>query len=658
MLRTPANKAGKSPKEKDNERAGPSQAKPPTKQNNPLHRTMEEPNPELDKGRTGPSPSSPSKIETSKVRKSIERIELEAEVHAETMRPRKPRTAAAMKPATAVKETDSSPPVKKDKSPQQLSTPLKAVPRTTTKGTTTTRHRSALPTPSPLKKPHEYETVHEELGVLEQKFHVHLHKFNNLSNKTKEAIKAVFERVIHIAREKPVVARRNMWEVEQGKDKTEGTNEKGEEEKKNEEKKTGLMIELIEKMTDYSRQMEQNKAEMDRLRQEVSKSEKERKEREGIQGNIGTEEGRQMLKMLEELHKLARRTTPSAAPEPAPAPETENKNINRKTDKGTGRDEAKEVGRKIDELKQIIKEQSCKIDKSGEEYKGLKEKIVTYLEEAPRHLTYASAAAAPPIAPVPVERESALHSIIIESKNEAATSEEVMEEVRGAVKATDGWVTVERVRKTKDRKVILGCRTVEERERVKERLQTASDRLKFEEMKNHDPMVILREVIAIHSDKEIIAALRKQNGSVFHGLEKGDDRMEVKFRRKARNSLMSHVVLRVSPRIYNRMLDGRTLLIDMQRVKVADQSPLIQCSVCLAYGHGRRLCTETVQKCTHCGGPHTRNKCADYLAAEPPKCVNCTAAKLDSTEHNAYSPECAMRRKWEALARAKVQYRC
>lgn len=118
-----------------------------------------------------------------------------------------------------------------------------------------------------------------------------------------------------------------------------------------------------------------------------------------------------------------------------------------------------------------------------------------------------------------------------------------MKQVREAVNVKDGWVTVEKVRKTKDRKVILGCRTVQERDKVKERLQNASTNLKFEEMKNHDPMVILRDVMSSHSDKEILLALRNQNGVIFHGLEGKDDRMEVKFRRKARNSLMSHIVL-------------------------------------------------------------------------------------------------------------------
>ncbi|KAL0821386.1 hypothetical protein ABMA28_004871 [Loxostege sticticalis] len=307
------------------------------------------------------------------------------------------------------------------------------------------------------------------------------------------------------------------------------------------------------------------------------------------------------------------------------------------------------------ELLELVKEQNKKIDRTNEELTRLKQTICSYQETVERHTTYATVAATSPRNPV-AERKSALHSIVIESKDEAATGDDVIKQVREAVNAKDGWVTIERVRKVKDKKVILGCRTVEERERVKERLKGASDRLNVEDMKNHDPMVILRDVITQHTDNDIKTAIRNQNGVVFRGLDGKDDRLEVKFRRKARNPLMNHVVLRVSPMIYNRMLEKGSVHIDMQRVRVADQSPLVQCSMCLAYGHGRRFCKVEVPKCTHCGGPHTRNECADFLAAAPPRCCNCVAAKIENDEHNAFSTECQVRRRWEALARAKVQY--
>ncbi|KAL0809477.1 hypothetical protein ABMA28_011024 [Loxostege sticticalis] len=362
---------------------------------------------------------------------------------------------------------------------------------------------------------------------------------------------------------------------------------------------------------------------------------------------------------VEKLYQLVKEATADTNSSSA-APEKEKKiEISRVIESGRERErqESDNVLPGIDgkELIKLVKEQSKKIDQTNEELTKLKQSICSYQDTIEKQTTYASIAATSTRNPV-VERKSALHSIVIESKDEMATGDDVMKQVREAVNAKDGWVTVERVRKVKDKKVILGCRTVEERERVKERLKGASDRLNVEDMRNHDPMVILRDVMVHHTDNDIKTAIRNQNGVVFRGLDGKDDRLEVKFRRKARNPLMNHVVLRVSPTIYNRMLEKGSVHIDMQRVRVADQSPLVQCSMCLAYGHGRRFCKAETPKCTHCGGPHTRNQCADFLAAEPPKCCNCVAARIDNDEHNVYSTECQVRRRWEALARAKVQY--
>lgn len=148
-----------------------------------------------------------------------------------------------------------------------------------------------------------------------------------------------------------------------------------------------------------------------------------------------------------------------------------------------------------------------------------------------------------------------------------------------------------------------------------------------------------------NNDEEVLRSLRNQNSNVFDGIDSREEDMEIRFRRKTRNPLTSHVVLRVSTKIWNRMLQAEAVLIDLQRVKVEDHSPLIQCLLCLGCGHGRRFCKETIEKCSHCGGQHMKSKCADWLAGVPPVCCNCKSAKLAQTQHNAFSSECAVRRK-------------
>ncbi|CAB3228099.1 unnamed protein product, partial [Arctia plantaginis] len=143
-------------------------------------------------------------------------------------------------------------------------------------------------------------------------------------------------------------------------------------------------------------------------------------------------------------------------------------------------------------------------------------------------------------------QEQTLHSIIIASKDTTESGEEVMGQIREAVNAKEGWVTIDRVRKAKDRKVIVGCRTEKERDKVKERLTSSGRNLIVEEVKNKDPLLVLKEVLKYNTDDDIIQAIRKQNSDLFHDLNKKDDRIEVKYKKKSRNP-HTHHVLRSGP---------------------------------------------------------------------------------------------------------------
>ena len=106
--------------------------------------------------------------------------------------------------------------------------------------------------------------------------------------------------------------------------------------------------------------------------------------------------------------------------------------------------------------------------------------------------TYASVAASETKRVSP--QLTALHSVVVSSRNEIDTGENVLEKINEVVDAKEGLVKVERFRKAKDQKVIIGCSTAAKREKVKERLRLANDRLTFEEVKNKDPLLILRDV--------------------------------------------------------------------------------------------------------------------------------------------------------------------
>lgn len=266
-------------------------------------------------------------------------------------------------------------------------------------------------------------------------------------------------------------------------------------------------------------------------------------------------------------------------------------------------------------------------------------------------ITYATMAAAPkPLA-------SPLPSTIVSSVDDHDSSEDVISKIREAVSAKTSGIRVDRLRKAKDKKVVLGCHTREELAKVAEKLKSGNPTLQMEEKENRDPLVMLRDVLNFNTDEDILGALRKQNDHILGGIPAEDYRASVRYRRKARNPLESHVVLQVSPPVWNRLTATGRIHIDLQRVKVEDQSPLLTCSRCLGYGHGRKSCTKSVDTCSHCAGEHLRSaQCPVWRAGDPPTCRNCQNSNLDRSDHNSFDEACPIRRKWDALARSWVAY--
>ncbi|XP_049886395.1 uncharacterized protein LOC126380848 [Pectinophora gossypiella] len=300
-----------------------------------------------------------------------------------------------------------------------------------------------------------------------------------------------------------------------------------------------------------------------------------------------------------------------------------------------------------------MEEQMALLLENGRKLEELKESIERRNETIAQP-SYASVVAGPP-KQVSSER-TALHSVIITSTDKEETGEEVMDRVRKAINAKEGGIEIDRVRKAKDRKVILGCRTKAERTKVKDKIASAGPNLNVEEVKNKDPLLIFRGVLRIHSDEEMLRALRNQNRDVFQGLDGEDDRIMVKYRRNARNPNTNHVIVTTSPTIWNRVMNKGRVRIDLQTIYAEDQSPLVQCTRCLGYGHGRRFCKETEDLCSHCAGPHLRMDCPQRVVGAEPECRNCIKAGIDNAAHNSFSKECPVRVKWDRLARASVAY--
>lgn len=120
---------------------------------------------------------------------------------------------------------------------------------------------------------------------------------------------------------------------------------------------------------------------------------------------------------------------------------------------------------------------------------------------------------------------SPTYSLIISSENTNDTSGDVIEKIRTVVDAKTSGIKVDRVRKAKDQKVILGCGTKEEAAKVTDKIKCSEARLRVEEAKNRNPLIMLKDVLTCNDDAQILQAIRGQNKGLMQDLQDKDIEM-------------------------------------------------------------------------------------------------------------------------------------
>lgn len=248
------------------------------------------------------------------------------------------------------------------------------------------------------------------------------------------------------------------------------------------------------------------------------------------------------------------------------------------------------------------------------------------------------------------------HAIIVQSTDPTKTGDQVIRTLQDTLDCKRSGITVDRVRKAKDRKVVLYCVDSSGARRVEERIRTDKS-LKVQKASTTNPQVRVVNVLAYHTDTDIVEHLRAQNADVFKDLKEEENVLKVRYRKRARNALQCHPVLEVAPIVHRRLLEKGTVHIGLERRQVVDQSPLVQCPRCLGFGHTAVHCRDKAPTCSYCGGSHPWGDCKDRETGKDPHCKNCERAKTTGAEpHIAFSPNCPQRVIWDKIARSKVSY--
>lgn len=268
------------------------------------------------------------------------------------------------------------------------------------------------------------------------------------------------------------------------------------------------------------------------------------------------------------------------------------------------------------------------------------------LGNAERPHTYAQAVAR--------QAQQVNHTLIVSSSDPKLTSENVIDRIRVALDLKETGAKVDHVRKARNQKVVLSCASREDLKLVKGRV-SLGESLSVQEPRRNNPLVCVKGVLSCYTNEEIVDHLRAQNRQLFKGME-ASETMKVRYRKRARNPHICHPVLEVSPNIWSRLTRAGMVHVGIQRSPLEDQSPLVQCTRCLAYGHSKTFCREKIVLCSHCGGDHTLRDCSGRAEGRPASCINCVRAHREEQTHNAFSDECRERQRWDAMARSRITY--
>ncbi|KAL4702544.1 hypothetical protein ACJJTC_007153 [Scirpophaga incertulas] len=84
---------------------------------------------------------------------------------------------------------------------------------------------------------------------------------------------------------------------------------------------------------------------------------------------------------------------------------------------------------------------------------------------------------------------------------------------------------------------------------------------------------MLRDVLTINTDEDIQRAFRNQNRWAFEGFDEEGRRIDIKYKRKTRNPHTNHVIVSVPLKYGGEHWSWSGVHIDLQRIRVADQSP-------------------------------------------------------------------------------------
>lgn len=127
------------------------------------------------------------------------------------------------------------------------------------------------------------------------------------------------------------------------------------------------------------------------------------------------------------------------------------------------------------------------------------------------------------------------HSLMITSFNQFDTSENIVDKLRIALDARNTGIQIQNIRKIRDQRVLLSFSTMEELNKVQEKLASNKE-LETQHVMNKNPLIIMKNVYTHNTDEQIIDSIQKQNPTIIQHLKNEEiNSIIIKYKRRTRN---------------------------------------------------------------------------------------------------------------------------
>lgn len=253
--------------------------------------------------------------------------------------------------------------------------------------------------------------------------------------------------------------------------------------------------------------------------------------------------------------------------------------------------------------------------------------------------------------------------VLVTPKNaeEVKDSEQTIRLIQSETSAKALSIGVNRVKKVRNKGVIIELRNEEECKSFVQHLQSRSQTLNAKIPSKRNPQIMIHGIEVTFPEEDIVAAITEQNPLIKQSLLSSSEKVDIRTVRRSRHGRSKYAIVEVTPKVYQAICKCEKLYIGYTRCNFNDYIPVIRCFKCSGIGHVASDCNGELS-CSICSESHEFQHCPQTKT----ECINCKKHNLKmskrvnfsptATDHPASSMNCPIYKRVVEIIKSKINY--